>query len=48
MSFQAYMNTIKKKTGKGPEDFRKLAEKKGFTKNGEIKPSVKAERFIHR
>ena len=42
MSFQAYINTIKKKTGKSPEDFRKLAEKNGFTKNGEIKPGVKA------
>jgi len=30
MSFQAYLDTIKKKTGKGPDDFKKLAEKKGF------------------
>jgi hypothetical protein len=32
MSFQAYINTIKKKTGKGPEDFRKLAEKRIYEK----------------
>jgi hypothetical protein len=37
MSFQAYLNTIKSKTGKGPEDFRKLAEEKGFTLKGELK-----------
>ena len=36
MSFQAYLNTIKSKTGKGPADFRKLAEQKGFTSNGEL------------
>ena len=37
MSFRAYLNNIKTKTGKGPEDFRKLAEQKGFTKNGQLK-----------
>jgi len=42
MSFQAYSNNIQTKTGKGPDDFKKLAEKKGFTKNGEIKAGVKA------
>jgi hypothetical protein len=36
MSFQGYLRTIKEKTGKGPADFRQLAEKKGFTKNGEL------------
>ncbi|MBB5395767.1 DUF4287 domain-containing protein [Mucilaginibacter sp. AK015] len=36
MSFQAYLNTIKQKTGKGPADFRAMAEEKGFTKNGEL------------
>lgn len=42
MSFQAYLNNIKTKTGKGPADFRKLAEKKGFTSKGQLKPGVKA------
>jgi len=37
MSFQAYLNTIKTKTGKGPADFRQIAEEKGFTQNGELK-----------
>ena len=40
MSFQAYIDTIKTKTGKTPADFKALAEKKGFlnpgTKAGEI------------
>jgi Domain of unknown function (DUF4287) len=34
MSFQAYLDNIKKKTGKTPEDFKKLAEKKGLLKEG--------------
>jgi len=42
MSFQAYINNIKVKTGKSPEDFKKLAEKKGFLKNGELVETVKA------
>lgn len=42
MSFQGYLRTIKTKTGKGPADFRQLAEQKGFTQNGELKPGVKA------
>lgn len=42
MSFQAYINNIKTKTGKSPEDFKKLAEKKGFIVNGEIPKTIKA------
>jgi Domain of unknown function (DUF4287) len=42
MSFQAYINNIKEKTGKTPDDFKKLAEKKGFLEKGKIKPTVKA------
>jgi len=42
MSFQAYLSNIKEKTGKGPDDFKKLAEQKGFVQNGKIKPEVKA------
>jgi Domain of unknown function (DUF4287) len=34
MSFQAYLDNIKKKTGKTPEDFKKLADKKGLLKEG--------------
>jgi hypothetical protein len=42
MSFQAYINNIKAKTGKSPDDFKKLAEKKGFLQKGKINPAVKA------
>lgn len=42
MSYQAYLNTIKAKTGKGPADFRVMAEEKGFTQNGDLKAAVKA------
>lgn len=37
MSFQAYIDNIKVKTGKTPEDFRKLAQEKGL-----LQPDVKA------
>ena len=30
MSFQAYIDNIKEKTGKTPEDFHKLAKKAGL------------------
>jgi hypothetical protein len=42
MSFQAYIDNIKAKTGKDPEDFKKLAEEKGFVQGGKIAPGVKA------
>jgi hypothetical protein len=42
MSFQAYINNIKTKTGKSPEDFKKLAEKKGFLQGGQLVKTVKA------
>lgn len=31
MSFRAYLDNIQTKTGKSPDDFKKLAEQKGFT-----------------
>ncbi|HMH31460.1 MAG TPA: DUF4287 domain-containing protein [Puia sp.] len=37
MSFQAYLDNIKAKTGKTAEDFKKLAEKKGL-----LNPTAKA------
>jgi hypothetical protein len=46
MSFQAYLDTIRSKTGKGPEDFRKMAEEKGFSQHGELKPGVKAGEIV--
>ncbi len=40
MSFQAYLDNIQKKTGKSPDDFKKMAEEKGFLQNGIV--TVKA------
>ncbi len=42
MSFQAYIDNIKSKTGKSPEDFKKLAEEKGFLLDGVIPKNIKA------
>jgi hypothetical protein len=42
MSFQGYLKTIKEKTGRGPADFRTIAEEKGFTKGGALTASTKA------
>jgi hypothetical protein len=47
MSFQGYLKTIKEKTGNGPAEFRTLAEQKGFTSNGELKPEVKAGDIVN-
>jgi hypothetical protein len=46
MSFQAYIDNIKAKTGKSPEDFARLAEEKGFIENGELKKTVKAGEIV--
>ena len=42
MSFQAYIDNIKAKTGKTPADFKKLAEKKGFIVSGKLNVATKA------
>ena len=42
MSFKAYIDNIKAKTGKTPADFKKLAEKKGFFIDGKLNPKTKA------
>lgn len=42
MSFQAYLDNIQARTGKSPEDFKKLAEKKGFLEKGVLVKAVKA------
>jgi hypothetical protein len=47
MSFQAYINNIKAKTGNTPEDFKVLAEKKGFLKDGQIIETVKATQITN-
>ena len=42
MTFQAYIDNTKAKTGKTPADFKKLAEAKGFIANGQLVKTVKA------
>ena len=42
MSFQAYIDNIKAKTGKTPADFKKMAEQKEFIIDGKINPKWKA------
>lgn len=46
MSFQAYIENIKTKTGKSPDDFKKLAENKGLLKNGQLNDGVKAGSIV--
>jgi hypothetical protein len=41
MTFQAYIDNIQAKTGKTPEDFRRLARKAGL-----LKPDVKASVIV--
>lgn len=36
MTYKAYIDNIRAKTGKTPEDYRKLAEQKGLAKYGEL------------
>ena len=47
MSFQAYLNNIKSKTGKTPADFKEMAEEKGLLKNGQIPDTVKATQITN-
>lgn len=46
MSFQGYLNTIKEKTGKSPDDLRALAGEKGWTSGGVLRPDVKASAIV--
>ena len=43
MTYQAYLDNIKAKTGKTPEDFRKLAAKKGLTKFSDLHAWLKKD-----
>ena len=42
MSFQNYIANIEEKTGKTHDDFRALADAKGFSTRGTLKPNIKA------
>jgi hypothetical protein len=43
MTYRAYIDNIKSKTGKTPEDFRRLAKKKGFVEYGELLKWLKSD-----
>lgn len=47
MSFQAYLDNIQAKTGKSPEDLKKLGEQKGFLKKGQLAEGVKATEIVN-
>jgi Domain of unknown function (DUF4287) len=46
MTFQAYIDNIKSKTGLSPADFKKRAEEKGFLQAGKLKPEIKAGEIV--
>jgi Domain of unknown function (DUF4287) len=46
MSFQAYLDAIKIKTGKSPAEFKTLADKKGWMAAGILRSDVKAGAVI--
>lgn len=46
MTFQAYIDNIREKTGQSPDDFRRLAAAKGFTDGGTLRKGVKAGEIV--
>ncbi|MDN3920058.1 DUF4287 domain-containing protein [Roseateles violae] len=46
MSFQAYIDNIRLKTGKGPSEFRRLAADKGWMEDGKLRAEVKASLVV--
>jgi Domain of unknown function (DUF4287) len=47
MSFQAYIDNVKTKTGLGPAEFKALAEAKGFISDGAIAAGVNATQITN-
>ena len=43
MTYKAYLDNIQAKTGKSPEDFRRLANEKGLVKHAELLKWLKTE-----
>jgi hypothetical protein len=43
MTYQAYLDSIKAKTGKTPDDFRKLAVQKDLTQYREVMAWLKSD-----
>ena len=43
MTYKAYIDNIRAKTGKTPEDFRKMAKEKGLVKYGDLLKWLKTD-----
>ena len=43
---QTQINNIQTKTGKSPDDFRKMAEQRGYTAGGRLRADVKAGEIV--
>jgi hypothetical protein len=46
MTFQAYIDNIRAKTGKSPADFKQLAAKKGWMEGGKLRADIKASQVV--
>jgi hypothetical protein len=46
MTFKAYIDNIQAKTGKSPDDFRRLAERRGYVVGGAFQSGVKAGEVV--
>jgi hypothetical protein len=46
MTFQAYIDNIRAKTGKSPEDFKRLASDKGWIEDGKLSAEVKVSEVV--
>jgi len=43
MTYKAYLDNVQAKTGKTPEDYRRMAGEKGLTKYGELLKWLKTD-----
>lgn len=46
MSFQGYLNSIERITGKTPADFRALADQRGYMLGSILRDDIKAKQVI--
>jgi hypothetical protein len=46
MTFKAYLDNIEAKTGKSPNEFKKLAAKKAYMSNGKLRKDIKSGEVV--
>ena len=46
VTFKAYLDNIETKTGKSPADFKKLADRKGYLSNGNLRTDIKVGEVV--